>query len=52
MGDRPETKQELARTHMKRLLAWIISLAILGFFFGSYINYLIKINKPKITVVI
>ena len=52
VGDRTETKQEIARTHMKRLLTWIISLAILGLFFGSYINYLIKINKPKITVVI
>jgi hypothetical protein len=37
---------------MKRLLTWIILLAILGFFFGSYIKYLININKPKITVVI
>lgn len=37
---------------MKRLLTWLIALAILGFFCGSYINYLIKINKPKITVVI
>ena len=52
MGDRTETTQELARTHMKRLLAWIILLAILGFFCVTYINYLIKINKPKITVVI
>ena len=35
---------------MKRLLTWLIALAILGFFCGSYI--LVKQHKPKITVVI
>lgn len=37
---------------MKRLLPWIISAAVLGIFCASYINYLIKTSKPKITVVI
>lgn len=37
---------------MKRLLLWVMVAAILGFFCGSYANYLIKTSKPKITVVI
>ncbi len=36
---------------MNKVITWIIALAILGFFCGSYISYLAK-QKPKITVVI
>lgn len=37
---------------MKRLLMWVMVAAILGFFCGTYINYLVKQSKPKITVII
>ena len=37
---------------MNKVITWVIALAILGFFCGSYINYLVKQSKPKITVTI
>jgi hypothetical protein len=61
MGDRPETTQELARTHMKRIIAIkylaMIIVAVLCFFLSAYLNYrfieyIIKQYNPKITVVI